>query len=436
MSGWNEDNFLERLMPPPGRRLDAGPCPEAEAFCAVSGGETGETLKNAVAAHTARCPACSDLQRRLQAFDNPLLTGQETEWGQTEDRLANWLESFLTSGAAVDLAGRRTKASHPRLWWKRLASPPSAWQMRWVLVLAAASAVAVCSFLAGRLSAPRPRQLTAAASYSSSSPNPIPAGTVANGRIPEKRPDRESQLSQAAPQTQPNPAGGAPTPSSAPLRISPSPVIPAAPREIARATDTALLPPPAPNSGKTPASSPLEPRPSGTAPSVGPAGPGVLSSRRAPPSVVRSIVASRGVALAPEPAVVHSPAIPAPPVIRFDAGTRVWIALRSVLPLADGASGFRGVVLLPVTQSDAVLLGRNTEVSGTMTLRNGKRSVQILEFLSPGAHYTLRSASGEVDLRLLGAGEVVEFDAGRVLETWMVSVSTYEKLPGEPRPPE
>ncbi len=134
--------------------------------------------------------------------------------------------------------------------------------------------------------------------------------------------------------------------------------------------------------------------------------------------------------------MVHAPAIPAPPVIRLDAGSRVWITLKFVRQRADGVSEFQGVVLLPVTQSGAVLLGRNTEVSGTMTVRNGKRSVQILEFLSPGAHYKLRSASGEADLRLLGAGAVVEFDAGRVLETWMASVSTHEKLPADSRPPE
>jgi hypothetical protein len=99
-------------------------------------------------------------------------------------------------------------------------------------------------------------------------------------------------------------------------------------------------------------------------------------------------------------------------------------------------SEFRGVVLLPVTQSGATLLGRNTEVSGTMTVTNGKRSVQILEFLSAGAHYRLSGATGEANLRLLGAGEVVQFDAGRVLETWMATVSTYEKQSGESRPPE
>jgi hypothetical protein len=114
----------------------------------------------------------------------------------------------------------------------------------------------------------------------------------------------------------------------------------------------------------------------------------------------------------------------------------VWITLKSVHPRADGASEFRGAVLLPVTQSGAVLIGRNSEVSGVMSVRNGKRSVQILEFLSTGAHYRLRGASGEANLRLLGAGQALEFDAGKVLETWMASVSTYEKVPGEPRPPE
>jgi hypothetical protein len=82
-----------------------------------------------------------------------------------------------------------------------------------------------------------------------------------------------------------------------------------------------------------------------------------------------------------------------------------------------------------------MLLGRSTKVSGTTTIRNGKRSVQILEFLSTGAHYKLRRASGHADLRLLGAGEVVEFDTGKVLETWMTVASTYIKLPDEASTP-
>jgi hypothetical protein len=70
-----------------------------------------------------------------------------------------------------------------------------------------------------------------------------------------------------------------------------------------------------------------------------------------------------------------------------------------------------------------------------MTVGNGKRSVQILEFLLAGAHYRLKGASGEANLRL-GAGRVVQFDAGRVVETWMAATSTYEKQSGGSRPPE
>jgi hypothetical protein len=127
----------------------------------------------------------------------------------------------------------------------------------------------------------------------------------------------------------------------------------------------------------------------------------------------------------------HSPAVAAAQVIRLDAGTRVWIALKSVRPRADGVSDFRGMVLLPVTQSGAVLLRRDAEVSGTMTVKNGKKSIRILEFSTTGANYRLKGASGEADVRLLGAGQAVEFDAGRVVETWMASASAYEKLPAE-----
>ena len=307
---------------------------------------------------------------------------------------------------------------------------------------------------------PAPQAIAEVTSLNKSAANMVPPQTVMDQRASERKATGESQVSQP-PQAQPKAVGGAAIASSAPVRMGPSVASPAAPHENVRATDTAVLtPPPASNSEKAPISSPLEPpqnptgssapifpsvrgeravetaETSGSAPSIGPAGPGVLPSRRATTSGVRSVVASRGVAPAPAAREEHPPAIPAPPVIRLDAGTRVWIALKSIHPRADGVSEFRGLVLLPVTQSGATLLGRNTEVSGTMTVRNGKRAVQILEFLSAGAHYRLRGASGEANLRLLGAGEVVQFDAGRVLETWMASLSTYERLGGEPRAPE
>lgn len=445
MNGWNEDNFLEELMPLLRRKRAADQCPEAEAFYAAADGETSEVSRNAIAAHAVRCPACGDLQQRIQAFDAPMLTGREAEWEQTEGRLDSWLARFLKSDAAVSQVGRRTKESHARSWWRRLASQPFAWQMRWALVPVAAVALVVCSFLVGRLSAPQPRELTAdATSHGRSSPNPTPAATVAHSRSPEGTPDREPRPSQAAPKTQPSPAGGTVVASYAPARMSPAAASPVAPHESVRATETAVLTPPVPSNAEEAPVAPVSPSAGGeravetaetseTAPAVSPEVPGAMSSGRTAQPGMRSVMALRG--RAPAIRAERSPAILAAPVIRLDAGTRVWIALRSVRPRADGASEFRGVVLLPVTQSGAVLLSRNTEVSGTMTVRNGKKSVRILEFLSTGAHYRLRSASGEADVRLLGAGEAVEFDAGRVVETWMASASTYEKLSAESRPP-
>ena len=454
MTGWNEDNFLEELMPLAGRRPAADPCPQVEALRAVTDRHASENAKSAIAAHAATCPVCRSLQQRLQAFDATLFTSQEADWEQTEGRLDSWLKGFLASGGAVYKVDSRTSESRPRLWWQRPTTLPVGWQMRWVLVPAATVAVVICSFLIGRLSAPQPRQLAVVTPYNSSSPNPVPAGAVAEARIPESGPDREL-LSQAAPRIRPNPARDDVAP-NAPTPITP---VAAAPSQHDRETNSAVLAPPAHGkSERAWAPAPPPPQaPKGTLATGSsyaqarrtaetaeasalarpnrPAGAGSTFSGQLTPAGMRSVVATRSAASLAVRAE-HTPVVLAPPLIRLDAGTRVWISVKSVQPLTEGVSEFRGVVLLPVTQSSAVLLVRNTEVFGTVPVRNGKRSVQIREFLSAEAHYRLRSAGGETNLRLLGAGEVVEFDAGKVLETWMATESTYEKLPAESRPPE
>jgi len=458
MTGWNEDNFLEQLMPLARRRRAADVCPQVEALRAVADGQASENAKKTIAAHTAICPVCRSLQQRLQAFDEPLLSGQGADWEQTEGRLDSWLKGFLASEGAVYEVDSRTRESRPRLWWQRLTTLPAIWPMRWVLVLAVTIAVVICSFLVGRLSAPRSRQLTAdATSYGSSSPNPAPAGAVAEARIPETGPDREPLFSQGAHRTRPNPARDAAVASNAPTPITSAA---AAPSQNLRETGSAVLAPPAQGKSeeaRAPAPPPPPQGPTGTlatgssyvpagrtvetaeasasARPTRPTGAGSMFSKQLTPAGMRSVVATRSAAALAVRAE-HTPVVLAPPLIRLDAGTRVWISVKSVQPLTEGVSEFRGVVLLPVTQSSAVLLVRNTEVFGTVTVRNGKRSVQIREFLSAEAHYRLRSAGGETNLRLLGAGEVVEFDAGKVLETWMATESTYEKLPAESRPPE
>ena len=457
MTGWNEENLLEKIIQLLGQRSGTAPCPEAAAFLAASDDDTSGAMKKAMAEHASGCPDCGDLQQRMERFDAPMVADQDTEWKQTEKRLDNWLESFLASEAAVQHERDRVRASGVRLLWTRLTGPSVFRQWRWALVPAATLALVIGSFWAGRISVRRPQQVTAELQRLPATV--APSQPVAGQKASEAELTGEAQISRS-PQP-PKPTEGGSIASNAPKGIAPSAAPPAAPQGGARPTENAALALPAPNNpGKASGSSPPEPvqalpgesapispsargergvetaETSGSAPSIASARSGVPPSNRATPSGLRSIVASRGVARAPEAKEEHSPAVPAPPVIRLDAGTRVWIALKSVRPPTDGVSEFRGVVLLPVTQSGATLLGRNTEVSGTMTVRNGKRSVQILEFLAAGAHYRLRGAAGEANLRLLGAGEAVEFDAGRVLETWMATASTYEKQSGESRPPE
>ncbi len=458
MTGWNEDNFLEKIIQLLGQRSGTARCPEAAAFLAASDGDISGVLKIAMAEHASGCPDCRDLQQRIERFDAPMVTDHDTEWKQTEKRLDDWLESFLASNAAVHRERDRVRASRLRLFWTRLIGPNVLGQLRWALVPAAAIGLVICSILAGRVSVRRAPQVTAEAQRVPATM--VPPRVAVEQRASEAEPTGKSQDSRTA-QTPPKPAQGGTIASNAPRRIGPPGASPIAPQGGASPTDTAVLALPGPsNPEKTPISSPREPlqapsgesapvspsvrggrtvetaESSGSTPWIASSRPGALPSSRATPSGLRSIVASRGVAHAPEAKEERPSAVPAPPEIRLDAGTRVWISLKSIHPRADGVSEFRGLVLLPVTQSGATLLGRNAEVSGTMTVRNGKRSVQILEFLSAGAHYKLRGATGEADLRLLGAGEVVQFDAGRVLETWMAAVSTYEKQSGESRPPQ
>jgi len=434
-------------MPLLRRRSAAAPCPHVEAFLAAAELQTGEALKNAIAAHAATCPSCRELQQRLQAFDGPILTGQEAEWEPTEARLDSWLQNFLASEGAVDKVGRRP-------WWKSLTTLPVGWQLRWVLIPAAAFAVLIGSFLVGRLFAPRPGPLTAnATAHRSSSANPIPAATVAEVRIPERRLAQAPQLPETAPRTRSNLAEKAAVVSNAAKPVALAVTAPAAPHQMARAFNAgtlarpalsqadealALAPPPTPQklTGTLATNAPdaqvlnsfAPAQPSAGAPVAFPANPAPM-----PAGVMGGAMpaaAGRFAAVAPAAKAEPAPAVPAP-AITLDAGTRVWITLKSVQPPADGVSEFRGVLLLPVTQSGAVLFAQDTEVSGTATVSDGKRSVQILEFRSAGSHYKLRSAGGEANLRVPGAGEVVEFEAGKVLEAWMASASTYD--PAEPK---
>lgn len=444
MTGWNENDFLDKLTPLLRRSVAADPCPEPEAFSTVADDESDKILKNEVAAHIARCPTCRDLHERIQRFDGPIIPPQDTEWEQTEKRLGNWLEGFLASGTARNYApvATRTPRLHDR--WSRLIGASIGRPMRWILVPAATLALMIGSFFAGRLYDARPRQI---ADELASPKKPIPPQETLENR--DALPPRRNPAGTSG--TSPSLSNRKRTASPGPVGAETTAVMVPSPSEVAGGPISTPLEPPqnpippptldAPQSPVVTDEHQAQATPM-SVPSIPPefTRSNTAAVRRPPaPAATRSIlaggVATRSVTSAvarPSEAVpATSPVFSAPSAFRLDPGTRVWITLRSVEPRPDGVSAFRGLVLLPVAQSGATVVSRNAEVSGTMTTKNGKRSVQILEFLFAGAHYKVRGADGEANLRLLGAGEVVEFDAGRVLETWMASATTYEKLAPE-----
>src|ERR1035437_6828003 len=161
MTGWNEDNFIEKIVPLLQRRFGAPSCPEAGAFLAASNNDTSGILKKAMAEHVSGCPECRDLQQRMERFDAPMVSDHDAEWQQTEKRLDNWMEGFLASDAAVHHERDRIRASRLRLFFTRLTGPSVFRQLRWALVPAVTLALVIGSFWAGRVSVRRAPQVTA-----------------------------------------------------------------------------------------------------------------------------------------------------------------------------------------------------------------------------------------------------------------------------------
>jgi hypothetical protein len=501
MSGWNEDNFLEEIMPLLQQKRAPDPCPNADTVCAVVEGGVSATVRHTVAAHTAQCPACASLLERLRSFDEKGSALKEAEWSQSEKRLDNWFESFLASDTTVLAAGLHVRQSGLRLQWQRLKEPLAAVKIRWLLLPAAALALVIVSFLAGRVSVQSMPQLIADAVPPKEAVTDATARPTAIGELPSQgKPILESQ---AAPRVRPTPTQPnrvlSSESQSATSTDSPAPF-----RQTETTTETAAVTPPA--------STTLDPaRPIAASAPIEPPSPGAQEDRAIQtaktPGSAKSSVPGRTVnresvralafevrrAEAPRPdgsgsvlrnedivkmakaglddaiivakigssrcqfdtsvdamlqleqtgvsapvlkAMVGASApvvkteqpspIPAPVEVRLDAGTRVWISLKSVRQRTAGVSEFSGALLLPVTQAGAMVLDRNTQISGIISVKQGKTTVQIMEFGLNGVRYRLRGTDGEAN--------TVRFDAGKVLETWIVSTSIFGKLPVEVRP--
>jgi len=369
MTGWNEDNFLERMA-----------CPDAETLGLVMEGAAGPAAREAVTAHMAVCPACAELGLRLSQFSSPVSPVTESEWKQTEQRLDARMHAIVGSGVAQP---RRAA------WWD-----VRSWNLLWLLAPAAALAMATFVIWVRPTPHPAPVETTARVTAPPVAAVEKPAPGIANMSAVKKT-DAE---------------------------LSPPPPVVVKPTLSAEAN---TIPPAQPTPEPAPAEAASEPPPVADPVVAASPAPSHLSMRR-DAGLVPVAGQTPGRSVAPPAA---SPA-PVRGFVRINAGTRVWILLKSTSPQTNGDFRFRGMVLLPVTQAGAVLLDRETEVVGIGKVSQGRTTIQIVEFVWQGARYKLRGASTTMAVSGPGAGPAVEFNAGQVLETWLAAVSTYEREPG------
>jgi len=113
---------------------------------------------------------------------------------------------------------------------------------------------------------------------------------------------------------------------------------------------------------------------------------------------------------------------------RLDAGSRIWIRLNYVKRRSDRSFTFHKSLLLPVNQDDLVVLDCGTEVKGSGSDTQGQTPLFVTELQVQGGRYILSGKMGVKYAWSPGTGGIIQFNAGRVLEVWLASASTYEKV--------
>jgi len=236
MTGWNEDNFLERLLAQvrQQRGAERNPCPDAETLCAVIGGEAPAALRDQVAEHLRQCPGCTELQKRLLNFDAGASPEPEADWKETRKRLDNWLEGFLRSEAANLRAAKSAATSRKGIRWEAFWSPLLSWKVAWGLAVVALLVLIANGVVVMQLRRRRPPQVQVAAGRAVPQEQPrnaqrapslplaaLPSrgGELGVGKAPEAVKSHRHRQNAGAP-------GGqlaTPLPSSLPLNAAPAP---------------------------------------------------------------------------------------------------------------------------------------------------------------------------------------------------------------------
>jgi hypothetical protein len=411
MSEWREDNFLEKLAHSSPKHAGINLCPEAQSLCTRADSEETGTISGKLSQHIEHCSVCSDLHRRLMLFDQPASLGLDSDAIEAEKRLDSWLKGFLASQSMNSQAPLVVSAPST-VPLRSTSNPRPFWQMQWAL---AATAIAVIAlgvlYIRRSITAQAPAPMIAQATSDGRSP------AQAESQVPTEQVSATEQHPQAVAPKPPRTSGSSkvvspPRPAANVPNQPPdahqnnSPTIQPAPVVLAPqvATRTPSLPANAPNQSAS--ANTITPRTATVAPVSRSSGP-LMQAPGVP--AARTNTASRSTA---------------PPTVQLPAGTRIWLTLDSVTSQPEGRFQFRATLLLPVTASGTLLLGKGAQVIGSGQTIQNETSIQITELVTSGQRYKLSPASSGVS-KMSGSGKAVRFESGQVLEMWLDSLSTF-----------
>jgi hypothetical protein len=404
MSEWREDDFLERLAHSSPKRMGPGVCPEAEILCASVESEGTGPISAKLAQHIERCPACSDLRRRLVLFDQPESIGLDPDAMEAERCLDSWLKGFLASEARnpqVPSTASTPMAvlypSAPRTRWF--------WKMQWALAAASMVMFTVgVVYIWRSIAARTPATEMARAARDQLAPTPLESPAS-----PKTVPVDQARTQTVAPENSQGPKS---------FKVDSS-----AQKDTASASrpELAVAPGREPQTGAQ------------TTPPVATEAPTVAENSSAPPSGTpvhpilppeRASLSQRTIQAAPR-AEASIDCVTCSP-IRISAGTRIWISLESTTVQNDGRFQFEGRLLLPVSVLNSVVLEKGTPVAGFGSTSGGQTSVQITEFVLDGSRYKLRKDSTAGVPQAAGTGKTVQFESGKIWEMWLDSAAVFE----------
>lgn len=449
MTNWNEDNFLENLMPywQRGRNLERQSCPNSASLSAFVANELGAPERDTITEHLGRCSECAALHDRLVRFSKPTVTVGDLEWKNAEKRLGDWMGDFLRSREGVSdkrsqhepaVVSHRFEGS-----WKWFFS----WRTQWALGAATGLAVVAGVILLLRLG-PMSHRDQVEIAVQTNSPSVMQSPSMQPGSLPAEK-QKESPAGNTAVTAEEKKR--TPMSSGTTAHVPPAqPMTPARQPEQSGAVQEERHEQPQ-NAHNVPAG--LSPNvQSGDTQSVdssvarsSPADGGVTEQPLVGIASDRRVSLAQGNPLPARPSTgggshrttggfvsgsfAATTGLPSPmPLFQIKGDTRIWIQRTSTIPKTDGTFPIRGKLQQPIKQAGTILLPQGIEVSGFETVSQGQTAQIILnQFTVDGTVYALvKSVSTEVSAPTPGTGRIVPFEGGRVLEMFYDTNSVYQ----------